>query len=455
MKTYQDLLALGDNDKARKEFLRDVVNEHKSSELYKTAVIAEAYDRQENPTIVQYKRMITNMLGQQVEDLWHANYRLSSNHFNRFVTQENQYLLGNGLVIEEKIKREKLGTDFDMRLVDMGRNALVDGVSFGFFDKDKLRVFSVLEFAPLYDEENGALRAGVRFWQIDPSKPTRYTLFEEDGYTEYIYNSDKSENIEEMQPKRKYIQIVQTSEADGVEIFDGENYPSFPIIPMWANEHHRSELCGRRETIDCYNLIESGFANNLDDASEIFWIIKNGGGMGDVELAQFIERMKTVKAASVDSEEGGGAEAHTINVPYEAREKLLERLEADLYKDFMAFNVEKISGNATATEINAAYQPFDNKVDKYEYCVFDFIVRLFELVGITEEAKPFKRSKITNQLETTQMVLMAAPYLDDEAILNKLPWLTSEEIKELIERKDAEAVERFSAPAVKEKEVIE
>ena len=67
MKTYQDLLALGDNDKARKDFLRDVVNEHKSSELYKTAVIAEAYDRQENPTIVQYKRMITNMLGQQVE----------------------------------------------------------------------------------------------------------------------------------------------------------------------------------------------------------------------------------------------------------------------------------------------------------------------------------------------------------------------------------------------------
>ncbi len=455
MKTYQDLLALGDNDRARREFIREVVKEHKCSDLYKTADIAEAYDRQENPTVVQYKRMITNMLGQQVEDLWHANYRLASNHFNRFMTQENQYLLGNGLVIDDKIKREKLGKDFDMRLVDMGRNALVDGVSFGFFDKDRLRVFSVLEFAPLYDEENGALRAGVRFWQIETSRPIRYTLFEEDGYTEYIYDPDRSEEIIELQPKRKYIQIVQTSEADGIEIVDGENYPSFPVIPMWGNEHHRSELCGRRETIDCYNLIESGFANNVDDASEIFWIIKNGGGMSDVDLAQFIERMKTIKAASVDSEEGGGAEAHTLNVPYEAREKLLERLESDLYKDFMAFNVEKIVGSATATEINAAYQPFDNKVDKFEYCVFDFLVRLFELVGIKEEAKPFKRSKITNQLETTQMVLMAAQYLDNEAILNKLPWLTSEEITEILKRKDAESIERFSAPVVKKEEVIE
>lgn len=455
MKTYQDLIALGDNDNARRDFLRDAVNEHKASNLYKIAVDAEAYDRQENPTIVNYKKLITNMLGQKVEDIWSANYRLASNHFNRFITQENQYLLGNGLNIEDKIKREKLGTDFDMRLVDMGRNALVDGVSFGFFDKDKLRVFSLLEFVPLYDEENGALRAGVRFWQISPDKPTRYTLFEEDGYTEYVMKPKEDGRIEEMFPKRKYIQIVKTSEADGTEIFDGENYPSFPIIPMWANEHHRSELCGKRETIDCYNLIESGFANNVDDASEIFWILKNAGGMSDTDLAQFLERMKTVRAASVDSEENGGAEAHTINVPYEAREKLLERLENDLYKDFMAFNVEKIAGNATATEINAAYQPFDNKVDKFEYCVFDFLVKLFEIAGITEEAKPFNRSKITNQLETTQMVLMAAQYLDDETLLSKLPWLTSEEIKEILKRKDAESVERFSAPIVEPEEVVE
>jgi hypothetical protein len=97
LKTYQDLIALGDNDNARRDFLRDAVNEHKASDLYKIAVDAEAYDRQENPTIVNYKKLITNMLGQKVEDIWSANYRLASNHFNRFITQENQYLLGNGL----------------------------------------------------------------------------------------------------------------------------------------------------------------------------------------------------------------------------------------------------------------------------------------------------------------------------------------------------------------------
>lgn len=46
-------------------------------------------------------------------------------------------------------------------------------------------------------------------------------------------------------------------------------------------------------------------------------------------------------------------------------------------------------------------------------------------------------------LEETQMVLTAATYLDDEAVLRHLPWLTPEEVDEILERKDAEDMERL------------
>lgn len=403
---------------------------------------------------MNFRKTLVTMYGTRTENLWSANYKITSNFLNRFVTQQNQYLLGNGLNLEDKEKKKELGFDFDMRLVDMGRNALVDGLSFGFWDNGRLRVFNVLEFAPIYDEENGALRAGVRFWKLDENKPERITFFEENGFTEYIVKPEDGRMVE-IKPKRAYLQIVQTSEADGTEILEGVNYPAFPIIPMWANEHKQSEFVGMKESIDCFDLIKSGFANNVDDASEIFWIIKNAGGMGDVELAQFLERLKTVKAATVDAEEGGSAEPHTVDIPYEARNALLERLERDMYNDFQAFNVLSVSaGKATATEINAAYQPFDNKVDKFEHCVFDFLGRLFDLIGFDEEPKPFNRSKITNQLEQTQMVLMAAQYLDDETILSKMPWLSPEEVESIMQKKIAENVDRFSAPVVEE-EVVE
>lgn len=408
--------------------------------MYQIAVDAEEYDRQRNVTIMRYQKLLYTMSGQAVPDNFTANYKLTSNFFNRFITQENQYLLGNGVTLENDANKAKLGKDFDQKLQKAGRNALVQGVTFGFWNFDHLQVFKLTEFVPMYDEENGALMAGIRFWQVASDKPLRATLYELDGYTEYIQRDKRA--LEELQAKRTYRQIVSQSVADGVQIFDGGNYPGFPIVPLWGNQHRQSELVGMRESIDCYDLIKSGFANDLDDASMIYWTLQNSGGMDDVDLAQFVERMKTVKAATMD--DGVTAEAHTLDVPYQSRVAYLERLEHDLYRDAQILNIDSLSAAAkTATEINAAYQPMDNKVDQFEYCVIEFLQGIFAIAGI-EDTPTFKRSRIVNQLEQTQMVLMAAQYLDDETILNKLPWLTPEEVQDALERLDKTERDRFT-----------
>ena len=57
--------------------------------------------------------------------------------------------------------------------------------------------------------------------------------------------------------------IALVEDADGFEITNGTNYPSFPIVPLWANDSHQSSIVGIREQIDCYDLIKSGFANTV------------------------------------------------------------------------------------------------------------------------------------------------------------------------------------------------
>lgn len=433
MKTYQDLQAAPDV----KAFIMAAIAEHRGSRMYKIASDAELYDRKQNVTILAYQKLLYTLSGQAVPDNYSANFKIVSGFFNRFITQLNQYLLGNGVILKNK---KHLGADFDAKLQQIGRAALVQGAAFGLWNLDKLEIFKLTEFVPLYDETNGALMAGVRFWQIDSDKPLRATLYEIDGYTDFIKYGKK--DLEILNPKRTYRQIVKRSVMDGVQIFNGGNYPGFPIVPLWANPQHQSELVGIREGIDAYDLIKSGFANDLDDASMIFWTLENVGGMDDIDLAKFVERMKTVKAAVVDAD-GAKAEAHTIDVPYAAREAMLERIQKDLYRDAQVLDVDIISASAkTATEIRAAYQPMDNKVDQYEYCVLQFLAELFKVVGINDEPK-FTRSRIINQTEETQMVLMAAQYLDDETLLNKLPWLTPEEVKLIIERRDGSEMQRF------------
>ena len=153
----------------------------------------------------------------------------------------------------------------------------------------------------------------------------------------------KDGECEIIKDKSKYINIVSTSEADGSEIIDGKNYDGFPIVPLWGNEEHQSAFVGLREKIDGYDLIQSGFANDLDDASQIYWTITNAGGMDDVDLAKFVERMKTVKAAVVVETGGSTAEAHTMEVPYNARQTLLAELRDGLYRDAMALDTDKIT----------------------------------------------------------------------------------------------------------------
>lgn len=430
MLTYQDLQAVGEDEQERMAFVHRAIMQHKLSDEYKTAKIANDYYRHRNTTITQYQKLLYTVSGQAVPDNWSASYKLASNFFKRFVTQEVQYLLGNGATWNGSAG-DRLGDDFDNRLQEAAKKALIGAVSFGFYNLDHVEVFSLLEFKPLYDEENGALSAGVRFWQIDAQKPLRATLYEIDGYTEYIWRSGEGEILQE---KRPYKINISYSESDGLEIYDGENYPTFPIVPLWGNPEHQSEIVGLREQIDAYDLIKSGACDTIDEASMVYWTISNAGGMDDIDLAQFVQKMKTVKAAAMG--DGQEAEAHSIDVPTDARETILDRLRKDMYKDYMALDTDEIAGGAvTATQIRANYEPMNSKADEFEYCVIEFIRGVLAVAGVEDEPT-FTRSVIVNQAEEIQNLVMAAEYLDQEYITERVLTLLgdADKVKDVLAR---------------------
>jgi len=419
MKTYQDFLEIADRaEDERIDFVRQIINDHKASKIYEDAAIAQKYYDRRNVTMEQFQKLLYTMTGQAVPDNFSANWKMKHGFFHIFVTQEVQHLLGNGITWKNETTASKLGEDIDTKTKRAATAALIGAESFGFFNLDHVEVFKITEFVPLYDEEDGALKAGVRFWQIDSQKPLRATLYEMDGYTDYIYRHSEGEVLNE---KRPYILKVKESKADGTEIYDFSNYPTFPIVPLWADDDSRmNALQGIREQIDCYDLIKSGFANDVDDASLIYWTIQNGGGMDDVDLARFVERMHTVKAAVVDAD-GATAEAHTMDVPSESRERLLDRLKDDLYMDAMALDLKNISGGATtATQIIASYKPLDSKCDDLEYSVLEWLKKLCALAGIEDEKPTFTRDYIVNKSEEIQTIVQSAQFLTEDYVITKI-----------------------------------
>lgn len=454
MLTFQDFEKA--NNKVR--FIETAISTHLRSDEYKIAKSADEYDHQRNELILNYVKLIFTMTGQPVEDFTASNNKITSNFFHRLNTQRCNYLLGNGISFsdhKEEIKdsktgiettvdltKEKLGVKFDSDLKEAAYNALIHGVTFGFWNLDKLHVFPLTEFVPLWDEDNGTLRAGIRFWRIDKEKPLIAVLYEEDGYTKYKSKDALGINLEEVQPKRAYKLKVVRSEADGEEVVGEENYSNLPIVPLWGSKLKQSTLIGMKEKIDSFDLIRSGFANDLTDCAQIYWIIENAGGMSDAELGKFRDRLKINHIAVADTDESK-VTPYTQDVPYNARKEYLDEIRSGLYEDFGGLDVHTIAAGATNDHIDAAYQPMDEQADELEYQIIEFVQQILSLMGI-EDTPVFKRNRISNQKEQTDMILSAAEYLDDETILTKLPFISIDEVANILLKKQQESEDRFT-----------
>ncbi len=444
MKTYQDLLECGQDENARISFILSAIEEHKASSLYRTAVDAKLYYGGENPTINRYEKILYDMQGKAHRDMWTANHKIASSFFKLVVKQEYNYLLGNGVTFDKETNKNKLGRDFDIQVSKAAEYALIGGVSFGFWDLDHVQVFEATEFVPLYDEENGALAAGIRFWQINDGKPLRCTLYELDGFTEYIKR--RGEDLEELASKRKYIIHATGSKLESGKIYEGENYPDFPIVPLKNNRDCRSELCGKRNIIDALDLCTSNMVNSVDEGNIIYWALQNCGGMDDMDAAKFLERVKMNHIAFMDSAgEGASIEPHTIEAPYVGTQATIEMLEKKLYKDFMALDTSDDALNApTATGLKFRYTNLDLKTDDFERQVTEFVLGILKLAGI-DDSPTYTRNQIINRQEEMQSILMVAPYVTREYLTRKLLTILGDAdmVEDILKQLDAEDLNRF------------
>lgn len=449
MFTFQDF----DEAKDKPAFILSAIQAYKTTEEYKMALLADEYDAQRNVTILKTARTIYNAAGIEREDFTASNNKIASNFFNRLNTQRCMYSLGSGVSFIDPKEAQKgtsdktkeaLGRHFDHTIKEAGYHALIHGLSYLFWDMDRVYEFELTEFVPFDDETDGTLRAGVRFWQLAQDRPLNVVLYEEDGYTKY--KTDKDGKLQEVQPKRGYKVTYHYTEAGDTVSIDEENYVRLPVVRMYASRLKQSTLTGMRAAIDAYDLIKSGFANDLQDCAQVYWLVQNYGGMNDEDLSEFLDRLKLHHIVGIDTDAGGGVTPYTQEIPFQARETLLTELRNGLYEDFGGLDVHTVAAGATNDHIDAAYQPMDENASDFEHWVEDAITQLLELQGI-EDTPMFRRQRISNQSEQVAILVQEAAWLDANTITRKLPNLTPEEAEAAIEAREEEQMQMMGMMA--------
>lgn len=459
MITYQDF----EKANNRTQWLQSAIVSYRNSKEYEKAIIEQEYMAGRNTEILNFQQVIYNMAGIPETDFTRSNIKIRNRIIHRLVTDRCSYSLGNGVSFSGKRKeivngesitwdptKKELGTDFDQYAYKTAYWAQANGEAYLYvhrgYDKDEWQytVFKKTEFLALYDERTGALRGGVRFWSLDwGHRPITAVLYTEEGYERYEtpkdeYSISALQKAEDMKP---YLETVKISEAYGEEVTGAGTFTKLPIFPLYSSETRESALDNLKPLIDAYDMVLSGFANDLKDCAQVYWLISGAMGMQASEKRELLDRLILQHMAVIDGE-NSSITPYTQDIPYNAREVALQQIRNQMYENWGGFDVHTVEAGATNDHIEAGYWPMDEEADAFEYQIILFIRQILEMMGI-DDVPIFSRNRISNQKEQTDMILAAAQYLDDQTILEKLPWISVDEIDGILARKDAESMGRF------------
>ena len=449
-----------------------MIDRYKSSTDFLTGLEANAYFRGENTQIMSKEMLKADVVKAITKDETGrpvvrktlnnksvVGNRISNNFLYRFIVQQNQLLLGNGVTLGNDELKKKLGRAFDTKLQETGEDALLHGVSWGYWNYDHLEFISSVKdaysgFVALCDEMTSRPMVGIQFWQIDSDKPMGVRLFEIDGVTILRYRGTGDEANATIVEKKRAYKTKIAKDASGEHVIGESNYPILPVVPLCANSEKRSEFTHNiKSKIDLYDRIMSDFGDNLERANDVYWVLNNFGGTTD-DVIEMIDQINKIKAVINQSNAVGGgatAEPRTIEVPYAARSTALELLKKSLYQDYMAMDMDEISGGSlTNVAIQTATSNMNLKADRFEWQCFDFVQNILILVGAKEddlESITFNRRNVTNNTETIQNIYTCRDDVTLEWALRNNPMINPDDVEEILnqkaqEKKEAEAKEQ-------------
>ena len=150
--TYQDWERTPEHE--RLELLLDIIRQYKSSPDFRQGLVANQYFRAENPavagkyllrpTVVETKVDAGKVKKRNQKQKIDGN-RVFSSFFSRFVIQQNQFLLANGVTLDNEQTKARLGIGFDKALERLGEKAVVHGVAWGYWNVDHIEVIEAVK----------------------------------------------------------------------------------------------------------------------------------------------------------------------------------------------------------------------------------------------------------------------------------------------------------------------
>lgn len=223
-----------------------------------------------------------------------------------------------------------------------------------------------------------------------------------------------------------------------------------PFIPFPNNNTNTSDLWKIKALVDAYDKTYSGFVDDLEDIQEVIFVLTNYGG---TDLKQFLNDMKYYKTISVESagaDDRSGVSTLSIDIPVEARDKLLDITRKSIFFMGQGVDPEQQGIDHTSGEaMKFLYSTLELKAGLMETefrSGFGELVRaICRAAGkeVKQIVQTWTRTSIRNDSELVDMCQKSVGVVSTKTILKNHPFVENaeDEEEELANEKAAQAKE--------------
>ncbi|TPR12434.1 phage portal protein [Apilactobacillus timberlakei] len=408
--------------------------------------------------MIAFNSKDSNALASQKDLLRHADNRSSSNFHQILVDQEAGYIATKDPIIDvgdddynTKIK-EVLGDDFSLALNQL----IVDSSNAGYgwlhywTDSNNVFHYAVVppdELFPMYaDSLETQLKAVERIYkQLNTNTGDYDTIIEywdANTCTTFVKNNDGLDYYD-------MFDIVDNATNDVIgqgHVYE-HNWGDVPFIKFSKNIKDKPELQKYKGSIDIYDKVYNGFANDLDDIQQTILILK---GYGGESISGLWDMIKKDKAIPIDPTPGGGndtgVDTLNIEIPTEARNIMLNVSRQKIFDEGQGIDPQKFMDNGALSgkAIKGIYASLELKAtttEKYFRPALAKLIRaIMQNAGIPNYqnrniSQKWTRTAIQDDLEVAQALNNVKDFTSKKALASANPFVEDPDI-ELENQKD-------------------
>lgn len=392
------------------------------------------------------------------EPLRNADNRIAFNFHSLLVDQKASYMFTAPPLFDAKddtlneIIAATLGDGYAKKCKDLCVDASNAGVGWLHYWIDEKKGFCYgvipsMQVRPVYSLRlEKELEAVLRTYRMVDDNGDEWQIYE-------IWN-DK-----ECQAYRKRAEMFQPFDMFSYVNLDGlaeptnsfrHDFGAVPFIPFPNNNVCTGDLDKIKNLIDSYDKTYSGFVDDLEDIQQVVFVLTNYGG---ADLKQFLSDLKyykTIQVESAGSDDKSGVSTLTIDIPVEARDKLLDITRKAIFDMGQGIDPQQQGFDNTSGEaMKFLYSLLELKAGLMETEFRAGFGELVRAIGRYYGKEPeqivqtWTRTSIRNDAELVDMCQKSVGVISTKTILKNHPFVENaeDEEKELAAEKENAAKE--------------